>query len=426
MLHYKCMENGGVIMTPTAIKVKPLEDYHLLVTFDNGEEKVYDVNPMIRGDWFGQLRDNIYEETLQMCKHTKIMAMYLPQYHEIAENNEWWGQGFTEWTNVKKARPVYEGHQQPRIPLNGNFYDLSDPNVMQEQMEMAYKYGIDGFCIYHYWFKGKKLLEKPVEQLLSQKEVQLSYCLCWANEPWTRTWDGDNGSKQIIMKQDYGDETDWKEHFFYLNEFFKQEKYIKVDNKPVIVIYKENEIPNCKMMFKLWNEMALQQGFDGIYLINTKRQQTRKFYPNFCDAYYDFEPFSTMNNMLSEELFSCCRMIKKEDGSGEEIRLIDYAMFSEYMIKRYAHNKHYLGSFLGFDNSPRRGNKTNFVFENNSPDVFEKFFREQYIRSIKLENEFMFINAWNEWGEGTFLEPDELYRYGYLEAIRRVIDEFVG
>lgn len=349
--------------------------------------------------------------------------MYLPQYHEIPENNEWWGQGFTEWTNVRKARPLYQGHQQPRIPLNGNYYDLSSPEEMQKQMRMASKYGVDGFCIYHYWFKGKKLLEKPVEQLLSLEEVPLSYCLCWANEPWTRTWDGDNGSKQILMKQEYGDETDWKEHFAYLNQFFKQKSYIKVGNKPVVVVYKENEILNCKDMFRLWNQMALQQGFDGIYLINTKRQSVKKFYPNYADAYFDFEPFATIGNMLDSDYNTCCRMIKKDDGSGEEIKVIDYARFSQYMTKRYACNKHYLGSFLGFDNSPRRGSKTKCVFENNSPDVFEKFFRKQYIRSAELENEFIFINAWNEWGEGTFLEPDDLYGYGYLEAIRRIVNE---
>lgn len=358
-----------------------------------------------------------------MRKYTKIIAMYLPQFHEIPENNEWWGTGFTEWINVRKAKPLYKGHQQPRAPLNENYYDLSDPEVLTKQMEMASKYGIDGFCIYHYWFKGKKLLEKPVEQLLRQERIPLPYCLCWANEPWTRTWDGDNGSKQILMKQDYGDEKDWEEHFLYLNAFFRQEKYIKIDNKPVIVIYKENEIPDCRAMFKLWNQMALRQGFNGIYLINTKRQPARKFCPNFGDAFFDFEPFATMSNILALELSSCCKMIKMDDGSGAEIKIIDYEKFCRYMTERYVTHKHYLGSFLGFDNSPRRGNKSEFVFENNSPDVFERNFRKQYIRSVNLENEFIFINAWNEWGEGTFLEPDELYHFGYLEAIRRVVDE---
>ena len=133
-----------------------------------------------------------------------VVALYLPQFHEIPENNEWWGKGFTEWTNVKKAVPVFKNHIQPRVPLNENYYDLSDSKVLIQHMKLAKEFGIDGFCFYHYWFGGKKLLEKPVENLLHEKKIPLDFMLCWANEPWTRTWDGDNGSKTILLDQNYG------------------------------------------------------------------------------------------------------------------------------------------------------------------------------------------------------------------------------
>ena len=157
----------------------------------------------------------------------KILALYLPQFHQIPENDEWWGEGFTEWTNVKKAKPLYARHYQPRIPLYDNYYNLLDKNVMRKQAKMAKRHGVDGFCFYHYWFQGKKLLEKPLELLLADKECQLEYCLSWANESWTRTWDGREGENQILINQTYGRKEEWKAHFEYLLPFFKMRDIYK-------------------------------------------------------------------------------------------------------------------------------------------------------------------------------------------------------
>ena len=191
----------------------------------------------------------------------RIIAFYLPQFHNIPENDEWWGDGFTEWVNVKKAEPIYEGHEQPRVPLDGNYYNLLDDDVKIWQAELAKKYGIYGFCYYHYWFNGKLLLEKPMEQMLENKKVDLPFCVCWANEPWTRAWVGE---KKVLIGQEYGTEKEWKEHFDYMLPFFRDDRYIKEDNRPLYVIYRPEIIPCLQEMLALWDKLAKENGFDGM------------------------------------------------------------------------------------------------------------------------------------------------------------------
>ena len=192
----------------------------------------------------------------------KIIAFYLPQFHNIPENDEWWGNGFTEWTNVKKAKPIFEGHQQPKVPLNNNYYNLLDDNVKVWQADLAKKYGVYGFCYYHYWFNGKMLLEKPMEQMLENKEVDIPFCISWANEPWTKAWVGDE--KKMLIAQEYGQEEEWKEHFMYLLPFFKDERYIKKDGKPFFIFYRPDIVPCMKEMIDLWNRLAKENGLNGI------------------------------------------------------------------------------------------------------------------------------------------------------------------
>ena len=183
-----------------------------------------------------------------MRKLPKIMAFYLPQYHEIPENNQWWGEGFTEWTNTKKAEPIFKGHYQPRIPYNDYYYNLLDKKSLQWQADLMKKYNVYGLCMYHYWFNGKKLLEKPMEILLDNKDIDLNYCMCWANETWARTWDGKE--KDILIKQEYGDKEDWINHLEYMMKFFNDKRYIKDNGRPVLVIYKTQLIPQINEMVK--------------------------------------------------------------------------------------------------------------------------------------------------------------------------------
>ncbi|MCR4651616.1 MAG: glycoside hydrolase family 99-like domain-containing protein [Lachnospiraceae bacterium] len=354
-------------------------------------------------------------------KQTQVIALYLPQFHRIPENDLWWGDGFTEWTNVKKAKPLFENHLQPRIPLNENYYDLSDPSVIPEQMKLAKEYGIDGFCFYHYWFAGKKLLEKPLENLLNEQNIPLNFMFCWANEPWTRTWDGDMGSKQILINQDYGNEKEWEEHFQYLLPFFKRNEYIKKDGRPVIAIYRAADIKKRKEMLSFWNKLAIQNDFkNGLFIINTHRMDIDKEIPIYGDAIYDFEPFISQHFLPEKQVTNLHKPIDYMD-TKKEYPVQDYAKICDRMVQRYVFKgkNHYLGFFVGWDNSPRIGNRVWLTFENNTPDVVEYYFKIQYQRSLDLENDFLFINAWNEWGEGAFLEPDETYKYGYLEAIKK-------
>ena len=213
----------------------------------------------------------------------KILALYLPQFHRVKENDEWWGEGFTEWTAVKDAMPFFNGHYQPRRPLNDNYYDLMEKKTMRWQARLMKEYGIDGMCMYHYWFKdGRRILEKPAENLLEWKDINMPFCFCWANMTWARTWSNirnsavwankyEGESKEIddgiLLEQKYGGLLDWKEHFKYLLPFFKDERYIKKDNKPVFVLYKTELIDCLEEMTEKWQEWAVENGFNGIYFI---------------------------------------------------------------------------------------------------------------------------------------------------------------
>ena len=186
-----------------------------------------------------------------------VFAFYLPQYHQTIENDKWWGRDFTEWTNIKGAKPLFNGHNQPKKPLDNFYYNLLDINVMKWQGELARRYGISGFCVYHYWFEGKKLLHKPMEQLLEHKEIDFPFFFCWANESWTNAWATSGGKPKMLMKQTYGNREDWDNHFNYLVQFFNDERYIKINNKPIFVIYRPEQIHNLNEMLDYLNELAI-------------------------------------------------------------------------------------------------------------------------------------------------------------------------
>lgn len=355
----------------------------------------------------------------------KIIAIHLPQFHTIPENDEWWGQGFTEWTNVKKARPLYKGHIQPRIPLNYNgekaYYDLSKRSHLLAQMQLAANYGIDGFCFYHYWFNGRTLLEKPIEMLLREKQLPLDFMLCWANEPWTRTWDGEHGADQVLVDQHYGGEAEWESHVQYLLPFFRRDEYMKVDGRPVLCIYNPRDIICRKDMITFINNRLSEYGFsDGCYIVNAHRHNAIEEFPVYGDAIYDFEPFATLSRLSKIDLIDISMEIRGING--RLYRIIDYRKFCSLIDKRdtLLKSNHFLGVFSGWDNTPRRGYDTWLMFDNNNPEEFGKVLEQQYAKSKKNNMEYLFINAWNEWGEGAILEPDKEFGYGYLEKIKTV------
>lgn len=372
-----------------------------------------------------------------MKKEVKMIAFHLPQFHEIPENNEWWGKGFTEWTNVKRGRKLFPTHYQPKVPLHNNYYDLGEPEVLIRQARLAKKYGIYGFCFYHYYFMGKRLLEKPVEQYLRQKE-KIPYCFSWANQSFTRTWYGKNGNNEMLLRQTYGGEEEWVEHFNYLLPFFQDEKYIKVNNAPMFLIYLPQDFSGCSKMILLWNRLAKEYGFTGIHFVAMDTWYETRWFPVGFNATVDFEPVRSIRDI--PEWINVLRNKRvqsfQEKGISQNVwknalmadNICTYNMICRISEKRehFNHIKvNYLGAFTGWDNSARK-DESGFIIRNSTPDKFERYLRKQVKKSFERGNEYLFINAWNEWSEGAYLEPDDKYGYSYLKSVRKVAGEMAA
>lgn len=359
--------------------------------------------------------------------NTKVIAIHLPQFHEIKENNEWWGEGFTEWTNVRRGKPLYKGHYQPRVPLNDDYYDLSCLSVLEKQMKLARKAGIYGFAFYHYYFAGKKLLEKPIEQYRDNSKEPFPYCLIWANQSWSRTWYRGNMGTSVLLQQSYGLTKEWEEHFYYLLSFFKDKRYIKIDNKPVYIIYIPQDIKCRNQMFACWNKLAKENGFDGIYLIAMNTSYGKDSQSFLYDGYINFEPQNTLANDISwRSYLSELKKRERIKGKTSEFyinREYSYIYIIKEIIKKSIKEKNercYYGLFPDSDNTPRK-DEDGFVIRGCHPVLFYFALKALYTLSCKYNKEFIFINAWNEWSEGAYLEPDKKNKYGYLHSIRKVI-----
>ncbi|UOE55160.1 glycosyltransferase WbsX family protein [Cytobacillus oceanisediminis] len=354
---------------------------------------------------------------------TKVLAFFLPQFHQIPENDKWWGEGFTEWTNVKKSVPLFQNHQQPRIPEKENYYNLLDKDIQEWQSEIALKNGVGGFCYYHYWFNGKKLLEKPAEQMLDNKKITIPFCFSWANEPWTRAWDGKD--KEILMPQEYGEEEDWEQHFEYLLPFFKDERYIKQGNKPLFLIYRLSSIKNHEGMLKYWNYRAKQEGFEGLHIISMLTSFDNKdANSENISGFVEFEPMYTIKHYLplhTQGVRFAKKKILSKFNEKNSLDILEYKTVWDRILERQNHDlngkKIYKGAFVGWDNSPRKGTKALIINDSNPMD-FQKYFGAQLQKALNNNEEFLFINAWNEWAEGTYLEPDKKFGNAYLQVIK--------
>lgn len=367
----------------------------------------------------------------------KIIAFYLPQYHRTKENDEWWGEGFTEWTNMKQAKSLYENHYQPRIPLKQNYYDLSDISTMQWQINTARKYGIYGFCVYHYWFEGKQLLQKPMENYLEDKSIDFPYCFCWANETWTNAWATDAKNPKVLMKQTYGKEDSWEKHFQYLLPFFKDERYIKNDNKPLFVIYRPEQIDNLNEMLDYFNKRASESGFAGIefasqqkdFCLNKNSDDSRfsykiEYQPDF--AQYDIQ--SKLRRRIDKTKEWILLFLQKNTGRSirrvKNLIVLDYDKVWHAILNRKPEDeKRVPGAFVDWDNTPRYGKKGK-VIQGASPKKFYKYMKQQIIHAREdYKKDMIFVFAWNEWTEGGYLEPDEKFGYGYLKALRQALED---
>jgi len=357
------------------------------------------------------------------------IAIVLPQFHPVPENDEWWGKGFTEWTNVTKAKPFFKEHYQPHLPADLGFYDLRMAEAREAQAEMAKKYGIQGFCYYHYWFNGRRILERPVQEIFQSGKPDFPFMFCWANENWTRRWDGQE--QELLLKQDYSPEDDIA-HMESLIPYFKDERYIKVNGKPVFALYKPFLLPDANETAKRWRKVAAEHGLE-LYLCHMVSFVEPDYYEEF-DAVIDFEPFGVRHTgNIYKPPYSYLKRIQYvlEDAKRAlkgtyRLSLFDYESRYKSLksVKEFPY-KLFPTVTPNWDNSPRRGKKAHMILENSTPEKFNDWVKkvaDDFDPYSKEEN-FLFINAWNEWAEGNHMEPDRKWGHGYLEAFYAAIKD---
>lgn len=362
----------------------------------------------------------------------KIMAYYLPQFHEMEINNKWWGKGFTEWVNVKKAQSLFNGHYQPKIPLNENYYDLLDINIMQWQAKIAKEHGIYGFCFYHYWFDDKPTMEKPLLNFLAAKDIDINYCFCWANESWTNTWAGKDLS--IIKEQKYGEQKEWKKHFEFLLPFFMDKRYIKEDNKPLIVIYRPYLFNQLPEMLDYWKQLSIKNGFSGIKVASQRYEEPEKskIIYNYLDYHIEYQPScytkttKTLKNKIHDLVLEKANIDLRLNSKNNGPHFQDYDKLWEEILKiTPTDEKTIAGGFVNEDTTPRHG-KRGKVTIGVTPEKFQKYMEKQICHvKEKYTPKYIFLFAWNEWGEGAILEPEESCGYAYLNALKDAVNNSI-
>ncbi|MCD6663412.1 MAG: glycoside hydrolase family 99-like domain-containing protein [Comamonas sp.] len=371
--------------------------------------------PMSSEDQFSELDLMHYWDGRIQQARLRVLAFYLPQFHEIPENNAWWGEGFTEWTNVRQAKPLFEGHEQPLVPGELGYYDLSSVDVLERQAKLAKEHGIHGFCFHYYWFDGKRLLEKPVDQLLRAPQIDLPFCLCWANENWTRRWDG--GEQEVLMPQCYSPEL--HERFARdLLPYFLDRRYIRVQGKPVLLIYRTDIIPDLKDTVASWRDAWRALGLGEVYLVAVESFRAVDPHEWGFDACCDFPPHQVNPQAIAPQ--SPVNLV-----ADTQAHVGDYGRLRDFWLGRPPPGyKRFCGLVPGWDNSARRRKGGATLFVDATPERYRTWLREAVARTV---NEFegderlVFINAWNEWAEGCVLEPTQRWGRAYLEATRDVL-----
>jgi hypothetical protein len=344
---------------------------------------------------------------LPVSHKARLIAFYLPQFHPIPENDEWWGKGFTEWTNVARARPLFRGHYQPHLPADLGFYDLRLPETRQAQADLAREYGIHGFCYYHYWFKGRRLLERPFTEVLASGEPDFPFCLCWANENWTRRWDGHD--EEILVAQEYCEEDD-KEHIRWLVGAFRDERYIQVDGKPLFLVYRANELPDPVRTAAVWREEARRRGAGDIFLCRVESFAGERDDPARIgfDASVGFQP-------------DWCHFGPARRRGASDV--YDYASVVERMLQKEIRGYTRFPCVMpSWDNAARRRSGAS-ILHGSTPQLYQKWLTRVLRTSehSKGAGGIVFLNAWNEWAEANHLEPCQRWGRAYLEATRAAL-----
>jgi glycosyltransferase involved in cell wall biosynthesis len=375
---------------------------------------LYDNNQNIHSEEYIKKTDRYFK---RKKNDPKLIAFYLPQFHTIPENDEWWGKGFTEWYNVTTGQPQFIGHYQPHLPDELGFYDLSNNETLTKQIELAKKYGIFGFCFHYYWFSGgKRLLEKPIFNYLNEKNLDFPFMLCWANEPWSRRWDG--SENDILMNQDFKEE-DIKRFIGDIMPFFKDDRYIKINNSPILIVYRPYYISNelIDKAIETWRKSVKKEGFNDLYLMYTKTGDCGKdlsklgfdarieFPPN-CIKYATQKKLKVINPKYMGKVFNLPKSVIENNKIKNDDNI-------------------YKTVFPSWDNTARKKNDAH-IFYDSSPEFYKKWLYNSIKETDELhpENKLVFINAWNEWAEGAHLEPDRKYGFAYLEATLDALLEY--
>lgn len=358
-----------------------------------------------------------------MNKKARILAFYLPQFHPIPENDKWWGKGFTEWTNVGKAKPLFRGHYQPRVPADLGYYDLRLPEIRQAQADMARQYGVEGFCYWHYWFgNGKKLLERPFSEVLISGKPDFPFCLGWANHSWQGLICGVKGDKPLIS-QVYGGMKDYNDHFLDVLPAFQDHRYITVDDKPLFLVYCPFDLPDVRQFIDLWKNLAIENNLKGIHFVAHiyKPEDIQKA----LDLGFDSVTIIRMNeyqrlglsfyrmaiNKIKRDIFKCGFLCEYKDAMTYFSGIED------------AQEDVYPTIIPNWDHSPRTG-RNGTIFINSTPELFGKHVRKtlESVKRKKDQHKIVFLKSWNEWAEGNYMEPDLKFGKGYLEALKMELD----
>ena len=410
-------QNGGMDAVRRALTaLQPMQ----FTDSAHTSSEVTNSKPTIPRIDFDPTRDQFvkYQKNPPINPLVKLIAFYLPQFHPFPENDEWWGKGFTEWTNVGKALPNYVGHYQPHCPIHYGYYDLRVSEVMEEQTRLAKEYGLYGFSYYFYWFDGKILMDTPLEMMLANKKVDIPFCLTWANENWSRRWDGQE--HDVLIAQNHRDE-DSLAFIQHLVKYFKDERYIRIDGKPILIIYRADIIPNMAATAKIWRNELLKHGFPGLYLISAQTFGIRSPKTFDFDAAVEFPP----HTIVSGEIRNQVELVNPEYNG--HIYSYDEVVANAVLSKEPEY-KLYRAAMLSWDNTARKQNNSH-IFHG-----FSLLRYKQWLSSIvnkvhsnpkyTADEKIVFINAWNEWAEGTHLEPDQKLGYGYLQTTYEVIRHY--
>ena len=385
-----------------------------------------------------------------MDLRARLIAFYLPQFHPIPENDAWWGKGFTEWTNVTKAKPLFKGHYQPKLPADLGFYDLRVPEVREAQAELARNAGIEGFCYYHYWFNGKALLERPFNEVVASGEPDFPFCLCWANQTWTGIWHGE--PNRILIEQTYPGAKDHQKHFLALRDAFLDKRYMRVGGRPIFAIFRPSEIPNVAAFIQQWQELAAQNGLPGIHFVAhlTHREAAWDYSSRGFDGCVVVGTHKIFDTSVRDLFFRARggryqwngdsdRADIRGDAAGGELSQwlwrrarVSFGKFANVRLYRHAlpfllegcrkEQDVYPCVTPNWDNSARCVLKA-LVIHESTPDLFRVHLRDALalVESRQWDRRLVFIKAWNEWAEGNYLEPDKKFGLEYLKVVQEEV-----